>query len=308
MSCIPVLITVYNRFKHVKQCIESLQKNDLAKQTDLYVASDAAYRDDDIELIEKIRTYLKDVSGFNKVHVISPKENLGNVKSTVNAKKIIFSRHDSLILMEDDIQVSSTFLEYMNSAMNKYKGSPEVFSVTGYQHPYKLPKSYPYDAFFMPALHAWGVGMYREKENAFLDEYFFKPEEFIKKNSDKIEGFKKLTYEGYRILMRDINGELIAGDVRRGFYQYCRNMVSLIPARSLTKSNGHDGSGKNCPYDYALQNQSIDNQKRSCRFPEKVEIDPLILKIRARYFGNFMKKVKILKRYYYNITRKPKAQ
>ena len=38
--CAPIIIPTLNRHEHLKKCIESLQKNKLAKQTELFISVD----------------------------------------------------------------------------------------------------------------------------------------------------------------------------------------------------------------------------------------------------------------------------
>lgn len=299
MQNIPVVITVYDRLKHLKNCVESIKKNELAKDTELFVVSDAAYRDEHRQIIKEVRSYVDTIAGFKKVHLIAHEKNKGVKDSFIEAKRIVFSSFDALIVMEDDITVSPYYLKYMNLCMKKYKNFENIYSVTGYQHPYKIYNRYPYDVFFMHASHAWGFGIWKEKEERLMNDCYLKFEEFVIENKNKIEEFKKSNYEAYRILKRDINGELVAGDARREFYQFCSNKVSIIPLKSLTKSNGHDGSGINCGYDYTLQNQEIEKEDKDYKFPNKVYIDPQIFKQRKWYFGPINKKIKILKQYFY---------
>ena len=40
MECAPIIISVYDRLDHLKKCIKSLQQNELARYSDLFVISD----------------------------------------------------------------------------------------------------------------------------------------------------------------------------------------------------------------------------------------------------------------------------
>jgi GT2 family glycosyltransferase len=54
----PVLVSVYNRLDHLKRCIESLSKNEICKETELIVVSDAAKTKADVPIISEIREYI----------------------------------------------------------------------------------------------------------------------------------------------------------------------------------------------------------------------------------------------------------
>lgn len=66
MKYAPIIISVYDRLDHLKKCIESLQKNELACYSELYVISDAAYKEEHIPLIDAVRTYINGITGFKK--------------------------------------------------------------------------------------------------------------------------------------------------------------------------------------------------------------------------------------------------
>ena len=70
----PVLVTVYNRKKHFSDCIDSLKKNHLAKETILYIASDYSSRKEDEQAVaEEIKNSGADMLFLG---ITSPKKEL----------------------------------------------------------------------------------------------------------------------------------------------------------------------------------------------------------------------------------------
>lgn len=66
----PIAVFAYNRldmFKH-KHTIAALQDHELAKQSERYIFSDDAKKDEDKNTIEDIREFTKNISGFKKLH------------------------------------------------------------------------------------------------------------------------------------------------------------------------------------------------------------------------------------------------
>ena len=57
----PIVLFVYNRPKHTQDMIEALAKNNLAKESDVYIFSDNAKREKDIENVRKVRTYIDSI-------------------------------------------------------------------------------------------------------------------------------------------------------------------------------------------------------------------------------------------------------
>lgn len=71
------------------------------------------------------------------------------------------NKHGKIIVVEDDIVTSVSFLTYMNAMLEKYKNYKQIYSIGGYNLPKKLmkiPKSYNYDVYLNPRGNAWGLG------------------------------------------------------------------------------------------------------------------------------------------------------
>lgn len=303
MNYSPILVSVYNRFSHFKKCIDSLRKNELAQNSILFIVSDAPYREEDVEIIDEIRLYVRNLKGFRDVHLIANELNKGSVKSIFDAREYIFELYDRLIFMEDDIEVSPNFLDYMNGCLDKYESYSNVFAVSGYNHPLRIPKDYINDVFFLPVCPAWGIGYWKDKHQEFDEEVTGRFTDFIRENEKHIEGFKKFAYTTYRLLMRNIRGELISGDTRKSFYEFSKGLLTVIPVQSLTKCNGNDGSGEHSSYDYKLCNQVVDTSRKEFVLPDEASIDSRISKLWSTYFNNFHKKRRMLTRYYYYLTK-----
>jgi GT2 family glycosyltransferase len=103
----PILITVYDRLSHLKQCVDSLKKCPEADRSRLYIASDHAASYKDTRRVAEVRCYVKKIKGFKEVVLIERDENIGAEKNFSNAKLEIFEKYDELIFLEDDVIVGS---------------------------------------------------------------------------------------------------------------------------------------------------------------------------------------------------------
>ena len=55
----PILLFAYNRLDHLQRCIQSLQQNTLASQSDLYIFSDGPKNKEAEAGVKAVRNYLK---------------------------------------------------------------------------------------------------------------------------------------------------------------------------------------------------------------------------------------------------------
>lgn len=296
MKYAPIMIQVYDRLDHLKQLIDSLKKDPLSIDTDLYIISDAAYTDEHADSISNIREYADSISGFKTVNIIKPESNLGAIKSFLLLKKIIFENHDNLIFFEDDNKVSPHFLKFMNDCFVKYKDDPKVMYVCGYKYPVDLPNDYNHEVFFYPAVSAWGMGLWKSKDLEVVDL----DKASIKKDKKNLNKLKKFSYTTYLILLQDLYSNKILIDARKEYLMIKNDLVAVFPTVSLVKNTGHDGSGLNCGVSNLFQNENLDNNFFVSKLPDNVFIDAGVHKAIYEY-KNVSLKTKLFSNVKYKI-------
>ena len=84
MSYAPILLFTYNRLNHTKHCIESLQKNALAIESELFIYSDAAKTEDQEQAVKDVRLYLQSITGFKKITIIERNKNWGLASNIID--------------------------------------------------------------------------------------------------------------------------------------------------------------------------------------------------------------------------------
>ena len=159
----PVLILTLNRDLHFKNCVESLSKCLNADKTDLFIALDYPLNDSHYEGFNKIIKIIDTISGFKTINIIRRDVNYGIPRNFEDAMDKIFSVYDRVILSEDDNIFSSTFLNFVNGGLERYETRKDIFSVSGYNYPYKMPKWYREDAYLRQDFTGWGVGLWKDK-------------------------------------------------------------------------------------------------------------------------------------------------
>ena len=102
----PVVLFVYNRLDHTMNVIESLANNLLAKETDLYVFSDAAKTEKGLDAVNAVREYIRKTDwreNFQKVTIVEAKQNKGLAKSIIGGVTKILEEYGNVIVVEDDL-------------------------------------------------------------------------------------------------------------------------------------------------------------------------------------------------------------
>jgi hypothetical protein len=93
--------------------IESLLLNKLSNITDIYLFSDGYNGDADKNDVLQVRRYLETISGFNSIVITEAAENKGLASSVISGVSEVVAKFGKVIVLEDDLLVSSNFLDFM---------------------------------------------------------------------------------------------------------------------------------------------------------------------------------------------------
>lgn len=279
----PIIVPVYDRLEHFKRCIESLQANEFAKESVLYVVSDAAYKVEHEERVSQVRDYALSINGFKEVKLLFREKNLGAHLSIGNGIKEVLEINDTFIILEDDIVVSNDFLQYMNDGLQYYKDDERAFAISGFKIPFELPVHYEKDVYFYPSNSPWGFATWKDRMEKVDDSYFDRYSE-LKKDKQKYKSFISIGFYIKGILMADSRKEINAGDLRLYYHMFQNNMYSIFPTVSKTQNWGFDGTGEHCGNkEYAWAKPKLDTRNRPTRFEPFSGYDGVLLKNQRRF-------------------------
>lgn len=255
MNYYPVIIPTLNRYDHFRNCVESLSHCKYADQTELIIGLDYPSKETHFDGYKRIKDYIPKITGFKKVTVLERCVNFGAVKNLEELEKYAFNHFDGLILTEDDNVFASTFLEYINSALETYKDCDNIGSVCGYI----LPNQYnrESDVLLSYDASAWGAGYWKNKNTGKFS--------VSKKVADNIiHSFRKslklgITYPACLSMLLDMTKKnKYYADVVRTSSNIVSMTYQLKPSISLVRNMGHDGSGLHCSSDaYMYVNQAL---------------------------------------------------
>ncbi|WP_029406900.1 hypothetical protein [Thiomicrorhabdus sp. Milos-T2] len=279
----PIGISVYSRLEHLKKTVESLQKNDLAKDSDIYFFSDAPKSGDEAK-VANVRDYLKGVAGFRNITVFERTMN-NRVVNNRSGMDDVLRICGKMIFLEEDIVTAPGFLRFMNDALDFYENDEGILSITGYCPPIRIINTYNKDFFVLPRNCAWGMGLYRrtlDVINRPIDKAEF----------EQVSRHKRMHVAGsdvMRMAQKEAVGSLQAGDVRCMYHQLLNSQYTVYPRYSLVQNIGHDGSGEHCGKSSKFHHMKLWGKTEGFVFEKKPKVNEQIRKANFKFRSGSLK-------------------
>lgn len=236
MTLAPIAIFVFRRAERTRDLLDSLRANPEAAGSRIHVFCDGPREVGDVPAVSATRAVVRS-SGFAELVLVERERNLGLAASVIDGVTRMCRDHGRVIVLEDDLVLAPTFLEYMNCALDRYGQDERVYAVSGYMHPITPPAGS--DATFLPLVSSWGWGTWQRAWSAF---------------DEAASGRKALraswrmrrrfdlggSYPFWSLLEMQRRGEVDSWAIRWYLSVFLRRGLSLFPARSLVEHRGLD--------------------------------------------------------------------
>lgn len=237
----PVVIFVYNRPQHTQRTISALLNNTLARETDVIIYSDAAKVDAQSDNVNAVREYINKVSGFRSIRIVERTRNFGLARSIIEGVTEACEQYGNVIVLEDDLETSPYFLEFMNQALGKYAKTEEVMHISGCSYPIRQIEEQ--GTYFLNVPLCWGWATWQRAWKKFSNDVAV----MDRFDATMIRSFNFDNSYPYWAQL-ELNR---AGKIRTWFVfwyatVFLQSGLCLFPSRSLVKNVGFDRSGVNC--------------------------------------------------------------
>ena len=240
----PVIMFVYNRLDSVEQTIENLKRNELAEQAELFIFSDAAKKESQVENVSLVRNYIHKIDGFKSVHIIEAEKNKGLAKSVITGVTEIINEKGKVIVVEDDLITSPQFLTFMNDALDFYEDEKKIWSISGYQFPFELPETYTKSVYAAYRSSSWGWATWKDRWETI--DWEVKDYSSYKYNPLRIAKFCKGGTDLDKMLRYQMQGKIDSWAIRWCYNQCKQDKYTIYPVKSLVNNIGTDGRGTHC--------------------------------------------------------------
>ena len=189
--------------------------------------------------------------GFASITIIERKRNFGLAESIIDGVTTIIKKHGKIIVLEDDIVTSPTFLTYMNRALEHYASQPKVWNISAWNYPMN-PDLFPEDTFFWRIPHCWGWATWQDRWEHYKRDIPWVSKNFNQKDIDYININKTADY--WEHFVANQKGKIKTWAIFWYLMAYKNQALTLMPKIPLIKQIGFDGSGVHCDNQDPFQN------------------------------------------------------
>lgn len=233
----PAVVFAYRRPDHLRRTLDALARNQGADRTDLTVICDGPRSPDEATACHAVVREAGRERTFNSIAVRRRDSNLGLARSIVDGVSQMLTTRDRVIVLEDDIVTSPSFLIYMNDALERYSADDRVVSVHGYTYPTEIQKP-----FFLRGADCWGWATWRRRWELFDSDGASLLQRLREQALTDAFDFNG-AYPYTRMLEDQIAGRNDSWAIRWYASAFLADKLTLYPGRSLVRNIGNDGSG-----------------------------------------------------------------
>ena len=243
---VPVVMISYNRPDLVKLTMENVALADSVGGRDIVMFIDGPRNDADVVKQDEIyRTVAAYQSRLPRLEIVRREHNYGCRGNIVDAISSVLNRIGRVIVIEDDILVSRTFLRYMDEALEYYEGDERIWAVNAYQNPYfKVPKNYPYDLYLNPVNMCWGWGTWKDRWDGVDFDLRDWPKD--RKDGELISRLNKAGRYIIPLLDAQYEGRLKTWDIQCTYHVVKHGFKCVEPVYQLSKNIGFGPGGEHC--------------------------------------------------------------
>jgi hypothetical protein len=239
MGSAPIGLFAYNRPQHLRRAIQALARCAELADSPLVIFCDGPKQEAARAAVEETRRTARELAPKH-ARIVEREHNLGLAASMRAGVTELCEAHGRAIILEDDLEVSSTFLRFMNAALDRYADEPRAMQVSGYMFPVAVRG--PDDALFLPLISCWGWGVWARSWSRLgtgADHHARMARDASLRARFDLDD----SYPYFAMLEAQRRGEIDSWGIAWYLDVFANDGLVLYPRESLVANRGHDGTG-----------------------------------------------------------------
>lgn len=282
----PIAIFAFNRPNLLRRTLMALARNPLASASPLTIFCDGPRNEQDEPSTQAVRELARTAEGFLSVDVVERPTNMGCASSVIDGLTQMFSLHERLIVIEDDILTSPHTLRFLNDGLVRYAESENIFNISAWSPPHvarAVPAGYPYDVYAIPRFNCWGWASWRDR---FIGIDWSVGDYRTFKRSPHLRMLFNAGGEDLSAMLdAQMQGKINSWAIRADYARFKKHMLGINPLHSYTLNIGM-GSGTHTTTKTAYWDSDISLALEVASFPKVIGVDEAIRKVyHDSYYG-----------------------
>jgi hypothetical protein len=286
----PICIFAYNRPSHLERTINALAQNPQTSESQLYIFIDGPKNENDKKFVSESIKVAEKVNGFKDKHIIVSEKNKGLAESIKTGVNQIFETYSKVIVLEDDILTTNSFLRYMNAALDKYEKYEDVASVQSFSVVTGMYEEH----FFLPGADCWGWGTWKDRWINVTWDSKELLKEIVLSGSERNFNFDN-SYNFSLLLALQSKNKIDSWAICWQASTFLQNKKSLYPSTNLSSNIGFDEFATHTKSKgYVFQSEEYG--KLNLDFPDVVSVNSEIFEAVSNLYFQTSKNLIILRR------------
>jgi hypothetical protein len=265
----PIAVFGYKRPELLFKCLQSLESNDGALESDVYIFIDGPKTSSEVDLVSQCINVAEKSWRFKSKKVLVSGGNLGLRQSIVQGIDRILKIHDSIIVIEDDLQLHPKFISFISSGLDKYKDDAKVASIQGFS----LIERESKQSYFLPSSDSWGWGTWKNRWDLVTWDSSYLLEQIARRRLKNRFNYNN-SYNYTKLLKLNSKGKINSWAIDWQASLFLGNKFSLYPPFSLVTNTGV-GTGATHTYK-GLELIPVLSKKQDWSYPTMVQVNEVI--------------------------------
>lgn len=281
----PIIIFAFDRLTPLKNTINSLKLNVESVKSDLFIFVDGPRpnRHEDKEKVIAVQEYVKNIDGFKSIHYAFSDMNKGLARSIIEGTTKVINEYGKVIVVEDDLYLSCSFLKFMNKMLDLYEEDKRIMQVSGYSCKLKKVTDYSYDAYISERAHCWTWGTW--KDRWLTVDWDVKDFNSLKTDGKQQRAFCKRGSDLYGMLKKYMEGKIDSWYIRFEYSMFKQRRYTVCPIRSLVRNDGFIAESTHCNVYNRYKIDFEENHEGNFIVPERLQPIEEIMSEAVKYWS-----------------------
>lgn len=237
-----IVCFAHTRPDHLLRMLNSLMSNEVSSLLPIHAYIDGHRSEIEKAKADECETVLNRFQRVLQIKIIRRSSNYGLSSQVLSGVSEVLESFESVIVLEDDLELSPHFLDFMLQGLEIYRDNPKVASIHGYIYPHSK-RNLP-DSFFVRGADCWGWATWRDRwESATFDAEYLSQEISRRRLVSKLNYGRGKSHSD--LLSATLTGSVDSWAIRWHASAILKDQLTLYPRESLVANTGNDGSGTN---------------------------------------------------------------